>query len=522
LQKKISKSTILHPILFAAFPVLFLYSQGNNILSFSSFVIPLVLSISVTLIIWLALRLIIKNKTKSALLTTMFVSLSLNIGHLRNLKVGFEISDVQLVLVFIFLIIAISIFLIKTKRKLDNATAIINTVAVVLVLLVLIDIGTYNFEKLNYEESFNFVPNSNLGITEKFGSPDVYVLVLDAHANHLVLEKFFDYENKDFVESLKKKGFFVPENYTNTNYPNTELTISSMLNMNYLHNLVPDDVSDKYKIELVNKLSDNNNVMKNFKDLGYTTIGLDSGWVGARVVNIADENFCDHSKQNARVMFLLHENTILGSIDQIRHTNLVYDTGPGILNKLNQVSEDDDKRQKVLCNFAELSNVSEKFEEPIFVYWHIISPHPSWVFDSDGNPPSQIISPTIEDTKKRQSAYLQEMEFVDKKLIEVTDKLILESEVEPIIIILGDHGTRIVDKQNSEEDNFIIKYGNLLAFYLPGEIKPSNYETTPVNIFRLIFNSYYNGDYEILENKVYSNETSEITDWEIKVKNIFG
>ena len=61
-----------------------------------------------------------------------------------------------------------------------------------------------------------------------------------------------------------------------------------------------------------------------------------------------------------------------------------------------------------------------------------------------------------------------------------------------------------------------------MACYLPNKVDPLTYETTPVNTFRLIFNSYFNGDYEILENKVFESSGTEFRDWEKKVSNVFG
>ena len=512
--QKISRSAILHPILFSIFPVFFFYSQADNILSFSGFIVPLFLSSILTFLIWIVLSFILKNKIKSALVTSLFVNLSLNIGHLEN---GVEqIENIHIVILFVIFLVGGSIFIIKTKRKLDNATVIVNTIAIVLLVLVFIDIATYSFEK-SYGEDIDLVPNSKLKISEKYGSPNVFVFILDAHANHVILEKFFDYKNTEFIDSLKNLGFFVPEKYTNSNYGNTEWSVPSFLNMDYLDNLTPKGISEKYRIELVNKLSNKNIVMQNFESLGYETIGIDSGWIGARVANISDQNLCDRSLENSRVLYKLKTNTIVYSIEQIYYHDLSPSQDIEIFEDLNHVSNDDEKRQKVLCSFSELSEINQKFEDPFFVFFHILSPHPPWVFDSDGEPPLQITMADGAEFEKAKSAYIKEMEFTDKKIIENIRIIISESEVQPIIVILGDHGTRIVKDEHSIDEKQIINYGNLMAFYLPYDEESSYFETTPVNIFRLIFNTYFNGDYEILENKVYYNVTTEITDWNKKI-----
>jgi len=238
-------------------------------------------------------------------------------------------------------------------------------------------------------------------------------------------------------------------------------------------------------------------------------------------VDISDENLCENSN-DSRILNLLKGNTILQSLILIILNESGQDPSLNVLNNLDQVPIDHEKRQKVFCNLSELPQIHLKFEEPVFVFWHILSPHTPWVFDSNGDPPLQKVSSLMKNVKKRQTAYLNEMEFINKKIIDITKKLISESDNEPIIIILSDHGTRIVDNEITDDEKNIVKYGNLMAFNLPNDVEPLAYETTPVNIFRLIFNSYFNGNYKILENKVFESSGTEFRDWDKKVSNVFG
>ena len=291
--------------------------------------------------------------------------------------------------------------------------------------------------------------------------------------------------------------------------------------MDFIDNLAPSGISEKYKEELLLKSMNNNIVMQNFKTMGYKNISLDSGWLGTRVVDIADENLCETST-DSRILTNLKKETILQSLILVILNTSDQDPNLNILNKIDKVPIDHEKRQKVFCNFSELPHINEKFEEPVFVFWHILSPHTPWVFDSNGDPPLQKVSPFLKNVKIRQMAYVNEMEFINKKVIESTEKLISDSDNKPIIIILSDHGTRIRDNELTDDEKNIIKYGNLMAFYLPNKVDPLTYETTPVNTFRLIFNSYFNGTYEILENKVFESSGTEFRDWDKKVSNVFG
>jgi hypothetical protein len=523
-MESIKQSTILHPILFAIFPIIFVYSQGLSLLPFVDFIIPIFLSISITLVLLVGVRFFLKNKIKSSLIISVFIFLSLNFNHLKNIiksnELISQINDFYLVILYGILLIGISFYIIKSKRKLNNVTVITNTFAIILIIMVMIDIGSYNVERISIQESDVFVPNSNLKVSDSYGKPDVYVIVLDAYANHMILDKYFHYDNQKFLNELIEQGFFVSDEYSHSNYLLTDLTIPSFLNMDYVHNLVSSNSSEKLREEQLKKMASNNLVMQNFKEMGYQTIGIDSGWMGTRVSNISDDYLCETSSQ-FRVLSLLRENTIIRILENAIRKDLNQKLDSEFV-YMGKVDVNHHKRQKVMCNFSELNSIPGKFSEPIFVYFHVLSPHTPWVFDENGKPPLQMVDSITPDIKKRQIAYVKEMEFINKKVIENTNKIILESKTEPIIIILSDHGTRIKADELTKDEKDIIGYGNLMAVYLPNDAEHSNYETTPVNIFRLVFNSYFNGSYEILENKVFYDFDEEFIDWEHKIINVLG
>jgi len=147
-----------------------------------------------------------------------------------------------------------------------------------------------------------------------------------------------------------------------------------------------------------------------------------------------------------------------------------------------------------------------------------------WIFDSNGGIPTEHIHTETKDLKKRQGAYIAQLEFINKKTSEVIEKLLSESENKPIIIVLSDHGTRQVDEGIPVYEKAVIKWGNFMAYYLPYDVDTSLYTTiSPVNTFRLIFNSYFNGTYPILEDKVIrEGGHQEMKDWENMVSKVFG
>ena len=512
LFQNLKKTSLLHPILFSIFPIIFLYVHNIHIVPFHGFIVPLILSILVTLFLLAIARAILKNNYKAGLIVSLFVFLFLTFGHITNLitsdeSIG-ELNDFIIFGIFVIIVVGGGYYFVRTKRKLDNATIITNSIAVVLVVMMLVNIATYNFENSFSIESSDSVNDFNLKLNENAISPDVYFFMLDQYANHKILQKYFDYDNQKFIDSLREQGFFVSNEYTSSNYPYTDMSVPSFLNMNYVNEFFPFDIPSTKKTELLYKTIDNNIVMQNFKELGYKNISFDSGWHGTSVIDIADQNLCENPNIDWRTFHRIKEATIIPTIKE--------------LNKIASEQSHELKRQRILCIFDELIQITEKTEDPVFVFTHIMVPHPPWVFDSDGSKPAEFVSAkSKEDINKRKLAYIAQMEFTNKKVIESINKILSESESEPIIIILSDHGAWIVEDKQSPVELDLIRFGNFMAFYLPNYNESFSYPKTPVNVFRIIFNSYFNGEFEILEDRVFYGTHKEYKDWDKKVSIVF-
>jgi hypothetical protein len=85
--------------------------------------------------------------------------------------------------------------------------------------------------------------------------------------------------------------------------------------------------------------------------------------------------------------------------------------------------------------------------------------------------------------------------FLNKKMLEAVDAILSNSETPPIIVIQGDHGPWL---QTKEKRMWILN-----AYYLPGNEDKLYPAISPVNTFRLIFNTYFEGNYDMLPDISY-------------------
>ncbi len=139
-----------------------------------------------------------------------------------------------------------------------------------------------------------------------------------------------------------------------------------------------------------------------------------------------------------------------------------------------------------------------------------MSPHPPYLFGPNGeslNPEFLAIGAASWDNK---SGYVNQVQYINKKIIETVDKILQENDSAPVIIIQGDHGTPTqlggggLRWNNINDDSIRERTSIFSAYYLPNLDSEVIYEgITPVNSFRIVLNNYLNGDYELLEDKIY-------------------
>ena len=170
-----------------------------------------------------------------------------------------------------------------------------------------------------------------------------------------------------------------------------------------------------------------------------------------------------------------------------------------------------DKAEGILCIFDELPKIKERTDQPVFVFAHIFSPHPPHIFGANGEIRNlKNLDPHLETMDNLdKEAFTNQLIFINKKTTEVVNQL-LDSENQPIIIIQSDHGTAFLFEGKSDNwvnpTNEMIKErtDNINFIFLPKNTENIFSEsTTPVNTFRILFNHYFETDFEILEDRVY-------------------
>ena len=275
------------------------------------------------------------------------------------------------------------------------------------------------------------------------------------------------------------------------------------MNMNYINFLADELGEDSRSYDpLLGKdfgLYADNQVIKNFKSMGYKVAKIGSVPMYLHEIPLADLSLCYKSIH-------LMDNRLF---DTVARTSMI-----GYF--IERWSEDL-QRQIIICAFEELPKISSYYEEPVFVWSHIMLPHFPLIFGADGEsvtPGESLLvmnNPHVfegtDSSWNIKQQFLQQLQFANKKSMELVDK-ILENEKQSIIIIQSDHGSAFdVNLHDPTDDDVHQRLSNINAIYFPDE-KPREIlmnDQTNVNTFRIVFNSYFGSDYDILEDKIYWN-----------------
>ena len=84
------------------------------------------------------------------------------------------------------------------------------------------------------------------------------------------------------------------------------------------------------------------------------------------------------------------------------------------------------------------------------------------------------------------------------------DHLVRDSEISPIIVVQGDHGFRLFEAPKPDDTCLVESFAILNALRLPGVPSERLYDSiSPVNTFRLIFDSYFGTELGHLEDRSY-------------------
>ncbi len=501
----------LSPLLFAAFPILALWQTNFGLMDPIEVLRPLMEALIAAVILYFLFKLIIRHATQAGLASTLILILFFTYGQVYGLlrqmpTIGVQIAHHRiLAALWVLACLGGGFLILKFGSRLSGVTLFLNSTGAVLLILVGCQLGYSQYQQSMATSPKEEVSGKSASVSNKqpevdrSNLPDIYVILLDSYARSDVLLDSFNYDNQPFIQSLTKLGFVVPQ-CSMSNYAYTAFTMSSMFNMNYLDaffpNLDPQGTGKNFA-DFGNYIL-HSQVRQDLTASGYRTISFQSDYDWSEFKD-ADVFYKAEIPQSVMVEIFSHSDFD----DELNQTSLMKilvdeaEVSPGLSKELSKVDSSynllitnlfklaDKKYYRLMSALDRLESLPQ-VNGPKFTYLHIMALHEQYVVGPNGEYQNTSLS----------SGYRNALIYLNRRMLQILPKLIQDSQVPPIIILMSDHGIK------PGED---IRLSNFEAIYMPGANKQTIYPSiTPVNFFRIIFNTYFNGSYPLLKDTSYS------------------
>jgi hypothetical protein len=289
------------------------------------------------------------------------------------------------------------------------------------------------------------VNKSNLGY-----SPDIYFLLFDAYTSSESLIKYWHYDNSAIDNYLENRGFYLVR-HSRISIPSTAYSISDEFNSR----VYPPNTPSRDLLS----------VIKNSKVLGFLETK------GYNLVNYSIFDISGEKKyyefpmfdENPGLLTLIFYRSMIGTIKSD-----YFDVKMGI------------NRQFDIINHLIRGDFAQG-KDPLFIYAHFLITHPPALVDKNGH----IL---LTRRASQEKGYLDQIYFANNKIKEIVDAIMARYKERPIIIIQGDHGSRLLGgKVGYTESHTMFD-----AFYLPeNDYKGYSADMSPICSMRMILNQYY-------------------------------
>jgi hypothetical protein len=310
-------------------------------------------------------------------------------------------------------------------------------------------------------------------------SPDIYVLLLDGYGRSDALKQVFDLDDGSFLDGLRARGLTV-STHARTNYPITVQVVMAMFQMRLLDDipdLAPllDGTYAKTEVGLTHALVQENPLFDYLRSRDYEIDGIASGF--AQLSLREADRFITSGGITELEIALLRRSVLGDALDVV---------APDFISS--------QQRDRITATFRMLPELAaERPGHPRFVFAHVPSPHPPWVFNADGSPRTSADIHTIYEDQpattnqseaQLAAGYTGSVEYLWKPVLDTIDAIDHASATPPVIVVFGDHSSWV----GALPGDVRLRFLPLLAARVPGRPDPLPDDESLVNVFPDLLN----------------------------------
>ena len=505
---------LLHPLLGGIYFVLSLAAANAiSLTGWRDLQWPVPTALVLASLFWLLAYALSREAQKASLLALLWITAFSVYGYVAEAllpsgAIQLVGGDMGLLAVFGVVLFGPTLALLRSHRDLGAANRYATIVTGVLVAYT----GAQLWWGMHQERSLNVLvppPTATRAVPADTAPPDFYLIVLDKYTGGELLARHFGYDNRSFEDFLRSRGFIVPRS-ARANYPQTQLALAAMLNLDYVQNL-PGQV---HLFDLI----ENNRLEAFLRQRHYRFVFFPTGFKFTSRNRNADLQLPEPTQVKGEFGAVWQRTTMLPELFQLACGVLGCRAG-----RLVYVAEGPDLMD---WKFRQLQGLAGG-STPTFVFAHLALPHEPFIYHADCSPRDPVwpIGGSGYENAMADSAYLDQVTCVNRKVSVLVDSILARSRRPPIILLQADHGNgRFIRHmpQFRDLDSYRLRerMSVFSAYYLPGLGPDSISDSiTPVNAMRLVLRHYFGADLPPLEDASYwaapgaPRDFTRITQW---------
>jgi hypothetical protein len=356
----------------------------------------------------------------------------------------------------------------------NRAGRVLATIASIAIVIQAVQVGALEVLARSATSEGPFRPARVFAAEGRDRPPDVYVLLLDGYARHDALRQEFGVDDGEFLTGLESHGLTVSA-HARTNYPITVQVVMSMFHgalLSTIPELAPllDGTYKGTEIGLTHQVVQDNPLFDQLHAKDYEIIGVTSGFAQ---LSLREADDFVTSGQISEFEIAMLRRTVFG--------DLVDALAPDFVSA--------QYRDRIRATWATVDQLAgERVDHPRFIFAHVPSPHPPWVFNADGSPRTsgglKAIYEDMPDTtgmteEQLHAGYAGAVEALWAPVLDTIDHIDREAATPPIIVVFGDHGSWV----GALPGDARLRLLPLLATRVPSGAQPLAADEALVNVF---------------------------------------
>lgn len=454
-------------ILIVIYPIVSLFLNNINEVRFTEILLPIFINIIVSEIIFVIIYILTRQYIASIVYSAILFYIGINFKDYfyKLIDTVYYWNAVPIVL-YITIVILMIIHYTKIRLILDKLLLFATIGVVCSIGLVLVNNADKLVKKNTVSDNItaaNEIDSERNVVKKQADLPNIYYIILDEYSSFKQMKKWYDYDNKEFYDFLKKYNFNIIEDSQNESMNTLTIYITTnLINLNY--------VSTDNNFMSTTALRNNPFLFKFLSQHGYQVRykgGPQIGWEDSSI------NISSTTIEGETLNDIIYGKNILYPLFE-KNQNIIQ------------------KQEEDLYDY--FTEYIQNVKKSSFLYIHFRAGHVPLVFNVDTiNNSNQFFN------MKDKSLYVGQIKYTSTRIMQMVSNII-EKDPNSIIIIQSDHSQRNLEDENG---NKIIPVKDAQqvfnAVYFKGENIDFDNTLSGVNTVRLVIDKILNTNLGVID-----------------------